>query len=74
MRQCPRCASEITKNDKICPRCGLPVDKMNLEPEEVEEVSEKLTAAQKRERKKQIKAEKKAEKKAKAQTAKLKSI
>ena len=31
MRQCPRCASEITKNDKVCPRCKLPVDKMKFD-------------------------------------------
>lgn len=31
MRQCPRCASEITKNDKVCPRCKLPVSKMKFE-------------------------------------------
>ncbi len=30
MRQCPRCASEITVNDKVCPRCKLPVDKMKF--------------------------------------------
>lgn len=30
MKQCPRCASEITKNDKVCPRCKLPVDKMKF--------------------------------------------
>jgi hypothetical protein len=28
MRQCPRCASEINKNDKFCPKCRLEVKKM----------------------------------------------
>ena len=65
MKQCPRCASDITKNDKVCPRCGLPVDKMNFESEEeIKPQEAKLTKVQKRERKKQIKAEKKAERKA----------
>ena len=59
MRQCPRCASEITRNDKVCPRCGLPVDKMNLEPEEEAPKKVKLTSAQKKERKRQQKAAKK---------------
>lgn len=25
MKQCPRCASEITEADSICPRCGIPI-------------------------------------------------
>ena len=25
MKQCPRCASEITEFDSVCPRCGLPI-------------------------------------------------
>lgn len=65
MRQCPRCASEITLNDKVCPRCGLPVDKMNLDIDENEKAREaKLTRVQKKERKKQQKLAKKEAKKA----------
>ena len=26
MKQCPRCASEITDFDAVCPRCGLPIE------------------------------------------------
>jgi len=26
MKQCPRCASEINDFDRICPRCGLPIE------------------------------------------------
>lgn len=67
MRQCPRCASEITLNDKVCPRCGLPVSKMNFDEEELnnnsgenfEENSPKLS---KKEEKKQKKLAKKEEK------------
>ena len=25
MNQCPRCASEISELDRICPRCGMPI-------------------------------------------------
>ncbi len=61
MRQCPRCASEITANDKVCPRCGLPVDRMNLDADEEKVV---YSSAQKREQKRLKKEAKKAEKKA----------
>ena len=63
MKQCPRCASEINANDKVCPRCGIPVDKMNLESEEEEKVV--YSSAEKREQKRLKKEAKKAEKKAK---------
>ena len=62
MRQCPRCASEITANDKVCPRCGLPVDKMNLDADEEKVI---YSSAEKREQKRLKKEAKKAEKKAK---------
>ena len=42
MRQCPRCASEITKNDNVCPRCKLPVAKMKFD-ESLYEDDEKTT-------------------------------
>lgn len=63
MKQCPRCASEINANDKVCPRCGIPVDKMNFESEEEEKVV--YSSAEKREQKRLKKEAKKAEKKAK---------
>ena len=39
MRQCSRCASELNEKDKVCPRCGLPVEKMQ---ESEETLSEKM--------------------------------
>lgn len=66
MRQCPRCASEINVNDKVCPRCGIPVDKMNFEDEiEQDEPKVVYSSAEKREKKRLKKEAKKAEKKAK---------
>ena len=61
MKQCPRCASELNANDKVCPRCGLPVDKMQYDEEQVVNES-KLTAVQKKEKKRIAKEEKKAKK------------
>lgn len=63
MRQCPRCASEITKNDKVCPRCKLPVDKMNFSEslyEDEEKNSEVIKT--KKQLKKEAKLKKKEEK------------
>ncbi len=67
MRQCPRCASEITAYDKVCPRCKLPVDKMTFEAEASEETEKKVVyaSAEKRAEKRRKKEEKKAAKKAK---------
>ena len=71
MRQCPRCASEITQNDKVCPRCGLPVSKMGFEKEELADELEKqaeskrLNRAQKLEKKRLAKLAKKEAKKQK---------
>ena len=71
MRQCPRCASEITSKDKICPRCRLPVSKMSeaesaLAEELVEQSeSDKLNRAQKKEKKRLAKLAKKEAKKQK---------
>lgn len=60
MRQCPRCASEIGKKDKVCPRCGIPVDKMEFaEQLEEEAKSPKLNRAQKKEKKRLAKLERK---------------
>ena len=56
MRQCPRCASEITPNDKVCPRCGLPVSKIGEAEEKFADEMEKqaesnnLNSAQKSEK------------------------
>ena len=65
MRQCPRCASELTSKDKECPRCRLPVSKM-AEAEEIlaeelakEAESKKLNRAQKLEKKRLAKLAKK---------------
>lgn len=62
MRQCPRCASEINANDKVCPRCGLPVDKMTFDTDDEQKVV--YSSAEKREQKRLKKEAKKAEKKA----------
>ena len=73
MRQCPRCASEITSKDKVCPRCRLPVSKMG-EAEEIlaeelakEAESKKLNRAQKKEKKRLAKLARKEAKKLKKQ-------
>ncbi len=75
MRQCPRCASEITLNDKVCPRCGLPVNKMNFSEEELnsnsgenfEENSPKLSKKEEKKQRKLEKIERKKQKKLKEQ-------
>ena len=78
MKNCPRCSSEISKNDKVCPRCGLPVNQMqeyekkfNLSSSEseTEEVTEQVVLS-KKEEKKQKKEEKKLEKKQKKEEKK----
>lgn len=61
MRQCPRCASELSSVDQKCPRCGMPVSMMNFEVEANKEKS-KLSNKEKREEKKKKKLAKKAEK------------
>lgn len=69
MRQCPRCASDIGNKDKVCPRCRLPVAKMNeaqdLLAEDLEKQAEsaKLNRAQKKEKKRLAKLAKKEAKK-----------
>lgn len=71
MRQCPRCASEINKQDKVCPRCGLPVEKMGqgedslAEDLENQSKSTKLNRAQKKEKKRLARLAKKEAKKQK---------
>ncbi len=71
MRQCPRCASELSSKDKVCPRCRLPVSKMG-EAEEIlaeelekEAESKKLNRAQRKEKKRLAKLAKKEAKKQK---------
>ena len=60
MKQCPRCASEISNRDKTCPRCGLPTDRMEFAKELEEEAkSSKLNRAQKKEKRRLAKLEKK---------------
>lgn len=60
MKQCPRCASEIGNKDKVCPRCGLPTDRMEFAKELEEEAkSSKLNRAQKKEKRRLAKLEKK---------------
>lgn len=68
MKQCPRCASEITSKMKKCDRCGLPLDSVDFSDEIVEEEKRESAAQKKREQK----AAKKAEKKAKKQELKEK--
>lgn len=64
MKQCPRCASEITRNDKVCPRCKLPVDKMKFDEtlyvDDEEKKSEIIKT--KKQLKKELKQKKKEEK------------
>ena len=40
MNKCPRCAAEIGLSDKVCPKCGLKVSKMQdyLKSQSVEQV------------------------------------
>ena len=77
MRQCPRCASEITLKDKVCPRCGLPVSKMGeaeeaLAEEMLEQAkSEKLNKVQQKEKKRLAKIAKKEAKRKKKEEAKM---
>ena len=60
MKQCSRCASEIGNKDKVCPRCGLPTDRMEFAKELEEEAkSSKLNRAQKKEKRRLAKLEKK---------------
>ena len=69
MRQCPRCASELNIKDKVCPRCKLPVSKMEKSEETLAEElekqaeSKKLNRAQKKEKKRLAKLAKKEAKK-----------
>lgn len=73
MRQCPRCASELNNLDKVCPRCGLPVDKMGQAEDSLAEDlenqanSSKLNRAQKKEKKRLAKLAKKEAKRQKKQ-------
>lgn len=65
MRQCPRCASEITKNDKVCPRCKLPVSKMKFDETLVDDEVQESTSEPiktKSQLKKEAKIQKKEEK------------
>ena len=77
MKQCSRCASELSSNDKVCPRCGLPVSKMQKTEEEVAEEllkqskSEKLNRAQKKEKKRLAKIAKKEAKRKKKEETKV---
>lgn len=65
MRQCPRCASELNQNDKVCPRCGLPVEKIgegeDALADELNKQAEsaKLNRAQKKEKRRLAKLAKK---------------
>lgn len=65
MKQCPRCASEITSKMKKCDRCGLPLDDVDFSDDVEQEKKEALTKAQKKEAKKAKKQAKKQEKKEK---------
>ncbi len=77
MKQCPRCASEITARDKVCPRCGLPVSKMGEAEETLAEdlmkqaESEKLNKAQKKEKRRLAKLAKKEAKRKKKEAEKI---
>lgn len=74
MRQCPRCASEITVNDKVCPRCGLPVSNMKFD-ESFDENNDAMSSespklSKKEERKQKRLAKKEAKKQKKLSTLK----
>ena len=56
MKQCPRCASEITVFDKVCPRCGMVIE------ENSSKNRRKLNKLEKKEEKKKLKEQKKQEK------------
>lgn len=73
MKQCPRCASEININDKVCPRCGLPVSKMS---EANEVLSEELSkeAENKKLNRAQIKEKKRLAKQAKKEAKKKRKL
>lgn len=77
MRQCSRCASELSEKDKVCPRCGLPVSKMGeAEDALAEEMikqskSEKLNKAQKKEKKRLAKLAKKEAKRKRKEESKV---
>lgn len=77
MKQCPRCASEIGVNDKVCPRCKLPVDKMGeaedaLAKDLIKQAeSKKLNKAQKKEKKRLAKLAKKEAKRKRKEAEKV---
>ena len=79
MRQCSRCASELSDKDKVCPRCGLPVDKMEMSEDIVAEQlleqakSDKLNRAQKKEKKRLAKIAKKEAKRKRKEESKISS-
>ena len=66
MNKCPRCAAEIGLSDKVCPKCGLKVSKMQdyLKSQSVEQVEVQVNEEPKIS-KEELKAQKKAEKQAK---------
>lgn len=59
MKQCPRCASEITSKMKKCDRCGLPLDGIDFSDEEKEMTAKNSKKIQAKERKKAKKLAKK---------------
>ncbi len=59
MKQCPRCAAEITEVDKVCPRCGIPIE------EHSDKNRRKKNRLERKEEKRQKKLKKKEEKKLK---------
>ena len=56
MKQCPRCASEITQFDKVCPRCGMVIE------ENSSKNRRKLNKLEKKEERKRRKEQKRQEK------------
>lgn len=60
MKQCPRCASEITDVDMVCPRCGMPIEENSVQNQ--------------RKNKRQLKREQKKLKKEKKKQEKLQSM
>ena len=77
MKRCPRCSSEVSVLDKVCPRCGLAVNKMEeyqksfaFTDENVNTPSEENKPLSKKEIKKREKEERKAKKKAEKEAKK----
>jgi len=55
MKQCPRCASELSEFDSVCPRCGLPIEEHS--PKNIRRAKKLAKKAEKKRLKEQKKQE-----------------